>query len=98
MPTIMYVFQSTTRVRKLTFTASKSLHYTVVDPHLWESILSKYFPELKWLCLRLSSHINHTSLNPDWPVDLDEDTWQLKYEKQIPTAEHNYHRAAFSII
>jgi hypothetical protein len=112
MPTIMYLFQSTPRVRKLTFTASKNHHYTVVDPHWWESVLNKYFPELKWLCLRVSSNTNHTPPNPDWPVDLDEHIvrqqieasrywrahpWQVKYEKQMPTAEHNYHRAAFSV-
>ncbi|CAF3110588.1 unnamed protein product [Rotaria sp. Silwood2] len=112
MSTIIYLFQSTPRVRKLTFTASKNRHYTVVDPHWWESVLSKYFLELKWLCLRLSSDTNHTPPNPDWPVDLNEHTvrqqieaspywhahtWKLKYEKQMPTAERNYHWAAFSV-
>jgi len=111
-PTIMYLFQSTPRVRKLTFTASKHRHYTVADPNWWENILNKCFQELKWLCLRVSSDTDDTPPDPDWPFDLDEHivrqqieaspywrdhTWQLKYEKQTPTAEHNYHRAAFSV-
>jgi hypothetical protein len=113
MSTIMYLFQSTPRVRKLTFTASNNRHYTVVNPHWWESVLSKYLLELKRLYLRVSSHNNDIPHNPDWPVDLDEQTvrqqieaspywcahplWQLTYEKQMPTAEHNYHRAAFTV-
>jgi hypothetical protein len=112
MSTIMYLFQSTPRVRKLTFTTSGNHYYTVVDPHWWENVLSKHLPELKQLYLQVSSHKNYAPHDPHWPVDLEEHTvrqqietspfwctrtWQLTYEKQIPTAEHNYHRAAFSV-
>jgi hypothetical protein len=112
IPTIMYLFQSTPRVRKFTFKASTTRHYTLVDPNWWENVLNKYFRELKWLCLQVSSDTNHTPPNLDWPVDLDEHivlqqieassywrdhTWQLKYEKKMPTDGRHYHWAAFSI-
>jgi hypothetical protein len=112
MPTIMYLFQSTPYVRKFTFTASKNSHYTVADPHWWESVLSKYFLKLRWLYLKVSSHKDDTLPNLEWPVDLEEyivrqqieaspywraHTWQLTYEKRTPTVEHSYHMAAFSV-